>query len=90
MAPLERYFEEAAQLAQTVAKVWRLTFPAPVTGEFKALFDKACRYQAAANLVAEHRGSNALTKEEEVEEVAARRAFAEAFKIFDEQHLPVS
>jgi hypothetical protein len=85
-----RYFEEAPELAQLVAKAWSLTFPSPVTEEFKALFDKACRYQAAAELVADHRRFNVLTKEEEEEEIAARRAFAEAYKAFDEQHLPVS
>jgi hypothetical protein len=80
--------EHADELAQEVVNAWAANMQADnagsLTDDFKALFDKACRYRHAKG--DNQRQSNMLREPDRAEEEAKRRAFAEAYKAFDEKH----
>src|SRR5229473_5855033 len=90
MPPLEEYLQHVDELAQGVVNAWGLNVEAgnaaDLTPEFKALLDRACRYQSIRRVEDNHREFNVLTEQEAADEKAARQAFAEAYKTFYEKH----
>jgi len=99
MPPLEEYLRNADRLAQVVVNAWgknaqagnaQLLTPQFVTPQFKELFDMACLYRNARKLADNHRKFNVMSDQEEEEEMAIRRAFAEAYKAFCEKHAAAS
>jgi len=71
MPPIGYCLEHADKLAQEVVNAWPMNMRADntdsLTEDFKALFDKACRYRNARR-------------------ATTRRAFAEAYKAFEEKY----
>lgn len=61
-----------------------------LTDEFKAVFDKACRYRTAKEVADNHREFNRLSERDAGEEKATRQAFAEAYKIYSEKRQPAT
>ena len=92
MPTLEKYLKEADRLAQEVVNAWEIKAQAGIvpTPEFKALLDKACVYRTARRLSDNHRKFDVMSEAEAVEELAARHAFAEAYKAFYEKHATAS
>jgi hypothetical protein len=92
MPPLEEYLKNADRLAQEVVNTWRINAHAGnvPTPEFKALLEKACLHRTARRLADNHRKFDVMSEQEEADELAARRAFAEAYKAFYERHAAAS
>jgi hypothetical protein len=90
MPPIEDYLEHADELAQEVVNAWGVNMRAGnaafLTGEFKAVFDRACRYRSAKNGADNHRQVNMLNEQDAAEETATRQGFAEAYRTFWEKH----
>jgi hypothetical protein len=90
MPPIEEYLERADDLAQEVVNAWgvnmRACNAALFTDEFKAVFDKVCRYRDAKEVADNHRRFDMLSERDAAEETTTRQAFAEAYKIFWEKH----
>ena len=88
---LEYCIEHADDLAQQVVNKWGASGgdAAPLPADFKALFEKACRYRSAKEMVESQRGSNVVTevKREQLaaEEEATRKAFAKSYQDFCEK-----
>ena len=82
MPSLEECLEHADELAKKVVNAWAVNIKtgnaAHVTDDFRALFEKACRYIDAKTLADNHRESNLLTESEAAKETATREALAEA------------
>jgi hypothetical protein len=88
--PLETYLEDAGRLAQNVVNAWGQNWYAgntKFTPEFNILIDKACRHLSAKRVRDNHREFNILSEQGKAEEETARRAFAQAYKVFHERHL---
>jgi hypothetical protein len=83
--------EHADDLAQQVVNKWGASGgdAAPLSTEFRVLFEKACRYRSAKERVECHRGFNVVTegkrKQLAAEEAATRKAFAKSYKDFCEK-----
>jgi hypothetical protein len=92
MPPLEEYLKDADKLAQQVVNTWGINVQMgnATTPEFRALVDKACLYRTARRLADNHRKFDVMSEAEEAEELAVRRAFAEAYKAFYEKHAAAS
>ncbi len=94
MLPLEEYLRHVDELAQSVVNAWGVNVEAghaaDLTTEFKALLDRACRYQSFRRVADNHREFSMLTEQEAAEEKTAREAFAEAYKTFYEKHAALS
>jgi hypothetical protein len=90
MPSLEQYLEQADKLAQEVVNAWGVNVQAGnavlLTAQFKVLLDNARRYREARKLADNHRQFNVLGEQAEAQEKATRQAFAEAYRIFDEEH----
>jgi hypothetical protein len=90
MPSLEQYLEQADKLAQEVVNAWGVNVQAGntvlLTAQFKVLLDNACRYREARKLADNHRQFNVLGDQAEAQEKATRQAFAEAYRVFDEEH----
>ena len=75
MPPVEYYLRRADELAQNVVNAWAINVKADnaalLTGDFESVMDRACEYRIA--------------KSAGVGEQAARQAFAEAYKSFEEK-----
>jgi hypothetical protein len=89
MPPLEKYLERADELAQDVVNAWGGN-AAPLTTQFKNLFDKACLYTSAKRLADNHRAYNVLSEEDAAKEKVTRQVFVEAYKAFYEKHAGMS
>lgn len=91
MPSLDQYLEQADKLAQEVVDAWGVNLQAGntdlLTAQFKVLADNACRYREARTLADNHRQFNVLGVQAEAQEKATRQAFAEAYKVFDEEHV---
>jgi hypothetical protein len=91
MPSLEQYLEQADKLAQEVVNAWGINVQAGntplLTAQVKVLLDNACRYREARTLADNHRQFNVLGKQAEAQEKTTRQAFAEAYKVFDEEHV---
>jgi hypothetical protein len=92
MRPLEEYLKDADRLAQKVVNDWGIDAQAGLvpTPQFKALLEKACLYRTVRRLADNHRRYDVMSEREEVEELSARYAFAEAYKAFYEKHEAIS
>ena len=92
MPPLEEYLKDADKLAQKVVNAWGINVQAGIvpTPEFRALLDKAYLYRTARRLADDHRKFDVMSEQEEAEEMAKRRKFAEAYKAFYEKHAAAS
>ncbi|MFZ0639908.1 MAG: hypothetical protein WAN33_13025 [Candidatus Acidiferrales bacterium] len=80
---MDHYIEHADELAQRVMNFWgssHQTLPA----DFMETFDKACCYQRARDLAANHRQFGSLTSAEGAEERETRIAFAKSYKARDD------
>ena len=90
MPSIEEYLEHADGLAQEVVNAWRMNMRAGnaalLTDDFKTVLDKACRYRDARKVADNHRQFKILSESVAAEEEATRRAFAEAYKAFRENH----
>jgi hypothetical protein len=88
MPPLEEYLKNADRLAQEVVNTWGINVQTgnAASAEFKALVDKACLHRIARRLADNHRKFDVMSAQEEAEEMAARHAFAKAYKAFYERH----
>lgn len=90
MPSLEQYLEQADKLAQEVVNAWGVNVQAGnavlLTAQFKVLLDSACRYRDARRLADNHRQFNVLGEQAEIQEKATRKAFAEAYRVFDREH----
>jgi hypothetical protein len=90
MPSLQQYLEQADELAQEVVNAWGANVQAGntvlLTAQFKVLLDNACRYREARKLADNHRQFNVLGDQAEAQEKATRQAFAEAYRVFDEEH----
>jgi len=90
MRLIEEYLDKADALAQDVVNAWGVNFQAGNNGflaaDFNDLLDKACRFRTIKRLADNHREFGMLTELDAAEEGATRRAFAEAYKRFWEQH----
>lgn len=54
--------------------------------DFKALFDRACRYRDASTLAENHRKGNMLTEREAAEEKIARQEFTDVYRAYHEKY----
>jgi hypothetical protein len=61
-----------------------------LTKQFQALLDAACRYRDAKKVADYHREFNIVSEQEEAKENETRRAFAQAYKAFDEKRTAAS
>jgi hypothetical protein len=89
MPTLEKYKENAPELAQAVVNTWAVVVSGgstDFTKEFKDVFDKACRFRNAKSTADNRREFNMLTEQEAAQEREALRAFSEAYKAFYEKH----
>lgn len=84
MRPIEYYVEHADELAQKVVDDWEKNMQAR-SAEFQALFDNASQYLIAKRVADKRRGEADLERPDAVEENATLRAFAEAYKRYDER-----
>ena len=88
---LEYCIGHADDLAQRVVNKWGASGgdAAPLPADFKALFEKACRYRTAKESVESHREYKVVTevRREQLaaEEAATREAFAKSYKDFCEK-----
>jgi hypothetical protein len=89
MPSIEWYVEHADELAEKVVNAWELKTQAdkaaPLSNDFKLLFDKACQYRSAKSAADSRRQFVDLKAIDEVEEKATRQAFAEAYKNYSEK-----
>ena len=85
MSSLEAYLERADELAQDVINVWKVSAPNFLGPEFRILLHKAFLYETAKEVAERHRAFDILRKRDEVEERAARMAFARAYKIYSDR-----
>ena len=92
MPPLEEYLKNADRLAQEVVNTWGINVQMgnAMSAKFKALLEKACLYRSVRRLADNHRKFDVMSEAEEAEELAVRRAFAEAYKAFYEKHAAAS
>jgi hypothetical protein len=92
MPPLEEYLKNADRLAQEVVNAWGINVQMgnAMSSKFKALLEKACLYRSVRRLADNHRKFDVMSAQEEAEELAARHAFAEAYKDFYEKHAAAS
>jgi hypothetical protein len=90
MQPIEKYLERSDELAQEVVNAWGTNMRAGnadfLTDDFKALFDKACRYRNAKSTADNRRQFGALNERDAAEEAIERQAFGEAYKSYWEKH----
>jgi hypothetical protein len=90
MPAIEDEERRADESAQQVVDAWgvnvRAGNAALLTDDFKALFDKACRYRDAKSLAENHREFNMLTEREATEEKSMRHAFLEAYRAFHKKY----
>ena len=90
MQPIERCLEHADELSQEVVNAWAINVrrgaSGALTGEFRALFEKACGYREAKKLADNRREAGILTEQDAAEETAARLTFAKAYNPFFEKH----
>ncbi|MGA8222401.1 MAG: hypothetical protein WB780_12160 [Candidatus Acidiferrales bacterium] len=89
MEPLEKYIEQAPELAQDVVNAWGKVVTAgrrDFTAEFRDLFDKACNYRRAKAISENHREFSMLTERDAAEEVVALSTFAITCKTVWEKH----
>jgi hypothetical protein len=90
MPSLEKCLEHADELAQEVVNAWGIQVDAGnaahLTPDFKVLFEATCRYRNAKQLADNHREFNFLSEREAAEEIAAREAFATAYRDFADKH----
>jgi hypothetical protein len=90
MTPVEKYVEDADNLARDVVNAWGVNMQAGngdmLSREFKVLLDKACQYRTMKNIADNHRQFNVLSERTAAEEQEARLGFAETYKTFWEQH----
>jgi len=89
MPPLEDYLKHADSFAQDVVIAWATNMLArnadAFSDDFKAVFDKACRYRDAKHLAEERHKRNVLSERDTDEEMSTMRAFAEAYKTYWEK-----
>jgi hypothetical protein len=89
---LRKCIEHADELAQEVVNAWGGNVSAGnaarLSPDFKALFEKTCRYRDAKQLADNHRQFNALSEKDAAEEIAARQEFAEAYRDFSDKYEP--
>jgi hypothetical protein len=92
MPPLEEYLKNADRLAQEVVNTWGINVQMgnAMSVEFKALLEKACLYRSVRRIADNHRKFDVMSEQEEAEELAARHAFAKAYKAFYEKHAAAS
>jgi hypothetical protein len=83
MPTIDDYFQRADDLAQKVLNDWEASTK-PVSPEFQSLFDKASQYTVARRVEQKRQNDPEVAGPDRVEEHAARLAFAEAYKSFEE------
>jgi hypothetical protein len=90
MAAIEEKPEHVDEWAQDVVNACGQNMLAGnatfLTDDFKAVFDKALCYRSAKSVADNRREFNVLSEQDAAEEELARRAFAEAYKVFWEKH----
>jgi hypothetical protein len=80
---LPRREVDVSQLAQDVVDAWGTVMQggkgAPLSADFKALFEKACAYLAAKKIADNHREHGRLTEREAEREQVTRKDFLNAY-----------
>jgi len=88
MRPIEWYNEHADELAQQIVDAWTDKANADAAGrvpnDMQLLFEMAAQYRIAKATADGRRQFPDLKKIDEVEEKAAREAFAKAYKHYSE------
>jgi len=90
MPTLEDCLKHADDLAQRVVDGWAANVNAghrtDITAEYNALLEKALLYRTAKQTADNHREFKVLSEQEAAAETATRQAFAEAYKLFYDEH----
>jgi hypothetical protein len=87
--PIEKYMEQADELAQEVVNAWAMNVQAghakDLSDDFKALFELTCRYRTTRETADNRRQFNLLSAGEAANEESCRKEFVLAYKQFRER-----